>query len=366
MSDPILYINNFAIPYGDVKSFPPLKEEINYDSSSINIPDSYSFELDNTAPTKYDPKYSGSLLHDTKIFGLPISRYNTDLGKTDLRGVIKNVSTDNGVLTIEGTSQLSAISENDVQFVKNGVTPADAIYQMFTSPITFGSTVPMIDPSYIDIASFQFASGVQKTGKCTVNINLVKTGDKTKKYKDVLPELSKIGHCALYSHYDRIYLWQYTPNKNPGIIIDSYITGSYHDGYSTDDAFKVRNSFIVAQKSGTGVAYAYGKDLSSIQQKYGESIFGIPTDTVDSTASNDFNILIDNVAGSQWCGNIGLTRFSKPALLCYFDLEYKYNSIKVGDVVGLNWAPFSSTPVLVLSAEYDKSGNRIKFKCLFL
>jgi hypothetical protein len=367
MSNLILYINNYPVDYGDVKSFPALNEEISYESS-LNIPDSCQCTLDNSDPSKYDHKIPGSLLFGTKKIGVPVALYDPDIGQFVFRGVTKNITTTSGAnqeIQIDITSQLSALSQNDCEISESGITPANAIYKLLTTPISRGSITPMIDPSFIDQNSFAFAHGVQSANRCTMNINISKDGNNNKKYSDVLPEISKIGHCFIYSHYDRIYLYQYTTKKNPAITISDPVAGSYKDYFKTDESLKMRNSYTVAYMSGSNVAFARGKNDISIK-KYGESIFGVPTDEVGSDSSNDFNILIDNVAGAHWCGKTALERFSSPLLGCEFTLEYSYNFLKVGDIVGLDFDSFSETPVLILGITPDKSGNRIDFKCLFL
>jgi hypothetical protein len=364
MSDPILYINNYAVPYAHVKKWPSVSESISYDSS-LNISDGWSVELDNSDPNDYDPKYSGSLLYGTKIKKISVAIYEPDLLSYTAYGVIDNVSTDNSAVTIDVVSQLSAVAENDVQIVETGMTPADVIYKMLTSPKTLGSTTPLIDPSFIDMSSFRYASNLQMANRCTIDINILKSSSDAKKYGDVIPELLKIGHCYIYTHYDRIYLWQYSTRKNPSILIDSVVAGSYRDYYQTDEAFKIKNSYNIIYKNGAGVSAKIDKDNDSIDD-YGESIFGVPSDDVDSTSSTDFNALIDNPTGAKWCGDIALERYGSLAKGCDFALNYKYHTIKVGDIIGLDFEPFDETPVLVLEADYDKTGDKIEFKALFL
>jgi hypothetical protein len=368
MSNLIFYLNGYALPAGDVTKWPMLSEEISYDSS-FNVPDGGSIEINNTDPRKYDPKYSGSLLYGTKVLKLPVSIYDPDISQTTMRGVIKNVSTEsgNGKMVIEYTSQLSAIAENDCEIITTGKTPADIIYKMLTSPITKGSTTPLIDPSYIDQSSYRFSFGHQKSSRCTANATVYKGGDDSKKYGDLIPEICKIGHMALFSHYDRIYFWQYTDNKTPSIIIDKVNAGSYRDTYSQDEAFKIKNSYSIAYFNGASVAYETGKDDDSIKE-YGESIFGVPSDDVGSDSSSDFNVGIDNVIGARWCGQTAISRLYKPAFMCEFEKPYAWNQIKIGDILGLNFDSFYgyNTPVRVLSVDYDRDGNKIHFKCLFL
>ena len=368
MSDPILTINGLPIPYGDIIKFPEISEEINYDSS-FAIPDNTSVTLDNSTPSKYDHKVSGSLLYGTQIINLPYTIYEPDLLSYTGRGVIKNVSTQksNNQITFTLTSQLSALANKDVAYSATGITPAEAIYNMITGPATLGDSTPLIDPSYVDMSSFNFATGVQRLNKCTINIDVAKDGDNNKKYSDVIPELLKCAHCFIYTHYDRIYLYQYTANKNPSIIISDILGGSYHDEFSEDDALKLRNSYTVAYKNGTSISYATGKNDDSIYQ-YGEIIYGIPTDDdTKSDSSSDMNILIDNSSGAHIAGEIALTRFSKPILTCTFDTDYfTYYFLKIGDIIGLNFDSFSNTPILLFSADYSKSNNKITFKGLFL
>jgi hypothetical protein len=365
MSNPILYINNYAIPYEDVDTWPALVEEINFDSS-INVPDTREYVLDNSSPGKYDPKYYGSLLYGTKIFGLPVAVYEPDIGCYTSRGVIKNVSTDSSSnkISITVQSQLSALSNVDCQYVNASITPAQAMYNMMTAPITIGSSQKLIDPSYLDYSSFNFASTAQASNKCYVDIGVYKDGDNSKKYSDIFPELLKVAHCFMYSHYDKIYLWQYTGNNKIDYTISDIVAGSYKDSYSLDDAFKLRNSYNIAYFSGSSVVFKAGKDMSSIQ-KYGESIFGIPSDDVNSSNSSDFNVGINNITGATWCGNLALQRYKKPSLLCNFSVDYGYSFLKIGDVLGLNFYSFSNIPVLILSASYQRK-EKIDLKCLFL
>ena len=368
MSDLILYINGFQVPAGDVTQWPVLNESISYDSS-FNIPDSYSFQLNNTNPNKYDPKYSGSIFNGTQVLKLPVTVFDPDINRTVMRGVIKNISTDSatGKLTIDCTSQLSALSTNSVQIVKTNTTPADIVYGMLTAPITLGSTTPLIDPSYIDSSSYKYAANYQASNKCYCNISVYKGTESDKKYADIIPELNKLGHMLVYSHYDKIYFWQYTSAKTPSIIISSYVAGSYKDYYSTDEQYIVRNSCYVAYYNGTSIAYYTNKDLPSIT-KYGEQTFGIPSDDVNSNATADFSALISNHTGAKWCGDTGTSRLKAPAFMCEFALSYDYSFLQVGDIIGLNFDAFSglNTPVRILSADYDRINYRIRFSAIFL
>jgi hypothetical protein len=368
MSDLILYIDNYPIPSQDVNKWPVLNESISYDSN-FDIPDGATFEINNKNPYAYDPKYSGSLLYGTKVIKLPVSVFDPDLNQTTMRGIIKNVSTDTGSgnLTIECTSQLSALAEKDCQIIETGKTPADILYKMLTAPLSLGSTTPMIDPSYIDQSSYRYCTFYQAANNCLCNITVYKGEEDGKKYSDVIPEINKIGHMNLYSHYDRIYFWQYTSNKTPSIIISTYNVGTYRDYYSQDDVYKIKNSYSIAYFNGLNIAYAVGKDLISIRD-YGESIFGIPSDDVGSDTSADFDVGINNLKGAKWCGETAISRLKTPAKICEFEIPYAYNIIKIGDILGLNFDAFYglNTPVRILSAEYDKDGNKIKFVCLFL
>jgi len=332
----------------------------------FNVPDSYQIELNNTRPERYDPKYAGSILYGTKVIGLPVSVFDVDLNQTIMRGVTKNVSTDNGFVTVECTSQLSAIADRDAEIVETSVTPAQAAYKMITAPRSLGTTTPLIDPSYFDMTSYRFAHTHQAQNRCYIDIAVYKGGDDKKKYADIIPELNKIGHMNVYSHYDKIYFWQYTTDNTPSVIIDKYVTNSYRDYYSQDEAYKIKNSCSIVYKNGASVSYYENKDMDSIEE-YGEGIFGIPTDEVDSDASTDFSAIITNVNGAKWCGDTGISRLKAPALFCEFAIEYKYMPlVKVGDVIGLNWSPFSNTPVRILECDYDRRGRRISLICLFV
>jgi len=367
MSDPIFYLNGLAVPAGDVKRWPSLFESVSYDSM-FNVPDNYSIELNNTVKTKYDPKYAGSILYGTKVLKLPVSVFDVDLNQTVMRGVIKNVSTTDDIITIECTSQLSALAELDAEIVETGYTPAQIIYKMLTAPKSLGDITPLIDPSYIDMTSYRFAHSHQAQNRCYVDIAVYKGGEDKKKYTDIITELNKIGHMNLYSHYDKIYFWQYVTDNTPSIIISSIISGTYKDTYSQDEEYKIKNSCSIVYKNGASVAYYEAKDMDSID-KYGESIFGIPTDDVDSDASTDFAAIIDNVNGAKWCGDTAISRLKTPALMCEFSVEYKYTPVvKVGDVIGLNFGAFVglNTPVRILEADYDRGERRINLKCLFV
>jgi hypothetical protein len=366
MNNLTLYLNNVAIPAGKVLRWPEISEEISYDSN-INIPDSYIVEIDNSNPLLYDPKYPSSILYGCQILKIPMSIYDSDMGQNIMRGWVKNIQTDSGTarMTVEATSQLSLLATNDVQIVKTGLSPAEILYQMITAPVTIGLPLPLIDPSYIDTSSYQYCASYQRARRITADINILKGGDSSKKFSDIIPELNKIGQMVVYSHFDKIYFWQYDNNKTPTHIISVVEAGSYRDYYSQDAAFKIKNSYSIAYINGANIAYATGKDMTSIQ-KYGESIFSIPSDRMNSTASADFNVGLDNETGAQNCGQAAMSRLNKPAFMCEFVLPYSYNYLKIGDILGLNFGIFSSTPVRVLSAAYDLSGNKIKYKTLFL
>jgi len=173
LTNPILYLNGYAIPYGDVKTWPSVSEEINYDST-INVPDTRDIVLDNTNPATYDPRYSGALFYGTQIFKLPVSIYEPDLNCYTSRGLIQNVSTNSSGkdLTITYQSTLSAISNNDCQYVNTNITPAQALYNMLTAPLTLGTTTPLVDPSLIDRASFNYAATVQAAGVSASSLSL--------------------------------------------------------------------------------------------------------------------------------------------------------------------------------------------------
>lgn len=365
MSNLQLYINNFLISSSDIIKWPSLTEEISYDSN-FNIPDKYDIELTNANPHKYDPKYSGSLFYGTKIMKIPVYIYDPDVSAIIMRGIIQNISTDNEKITISCTSQLSAISDNDIEIIETGKTPAEIVYKILTSPITKGSTIPLIDPSYIDHASYRFSSNYQRANKCTANITVYK-GDDGKKIGDIIPELNKIGHMYLYSHYDRIYFWQYTGDQTPSFIVDKIKANSYRDYYCQDEAFKVKNSYNVAYYNGANIARVTGKDDDSIE-KYGEFIFGIPSDDIDSDSSADMCVGIDNILGAKWCGKTAIERLYKPSLMAEFEIEYKYKFLKVGDIIGLNFGVFTgyNTPVRLLTMDYDRDGDVIGIKVLFL
>lgn len=368
MSDLILYLNNYPLPAEVVTKWPELKEEISYDSQ-FNIPDGFTVEIDNHDPTRYDPKYPGSLLYGMKVMKIPVSIFDPDMNETIMKGIVKNISTDEGtgIMSIDCTSQLSALAENDVQIVETGITPAEMAYKILTAPVTLGSTTPIIDPSFIDKSSYRFCKNYQQYQRWTGNITIYKGGDNNKKCKDVLPEINKLGHMALFSHYDRIYFWQYTEDYTPSIIISSTIANSYKDYYSEDDAFKIKNSYSIAYFNGATVSTVTGKDMKSIND-YGESVFSIPSNDVDSSTSADFTMGLDNVVGAKRLGIAVISRLCKPAFMCEFDLPYSYNMLKVGDVIGLNFGAFSglNTPVRITYAEYNRDDNRIKIKTLFL
>jgi hypothetical protein len=368
-----LYIDDIKIPSEKIIKYPEFSEIISFDSS-LMIPDSAECELDNS-DNNFNPVVPGSILFGHGKYST-IRLYDSVVDSDIFKGIISNIVVTKSTVTIEMTSDLSDAADTSCIYSATGITPAQAIYEILTKPpilaeITSYSipypikaTAGIIEPSMINKPSFDSASQYQLSHKCTVNISAVDSGSDNNNVKvsDMIEQLCKLGHCSIYTYANVIYLYQWKENTgtiNIQITSADILAGTLTWQYATDEAYNIRNQYRIAYAQVDSISFAQDKDDYSIGL-YRLHRFCIPEDDVNSSGSEDYNVILDNYAGAKWCGDTGMTRFSTPTILMSFTLDYKMYALPLGSEITMQIAPYTGWNLVIIERNVNKDSGKIE------
>lgn len=356
MSDQI-YIEDILLPAADIVEYPKSTEELMFADAQIS-PEKWKVTIDNTDKTKYDPRVAGSLFYGATAKGMQIEDYNTDFGRTVFKGTIDDLTIEGDRIILEAMSYIGDLSKIDCNYTNgDDKTPAQCIYEI----LKFIVKVPEEN-----IAYEYFEKAIQVQAAAALFVTIAVSDASAKKCSDIINELQRISHCCIYSYQNLIYLYQYTSYSGQlGDPIDDVAADTYRQSYSVNDPFVIMNSYLIAFDNGGSIDWVEGKVQDSID-KYGEIKFLIPNTNIDSTSSDDFNILIRTKSGAQWSGGMALDRFAYVSQLCSFTEDDKYSFISLGMQADLWFPPFQGEPCLVIGREPDIGNRTIQFNFLFL
>lgn len=311
----------------------------------------------------YSDLVSGSLLADNDFFRWPVYMWDDDTNQYIWRGTIKTIKEDHkkNCITIQTSNNILDLAQVDCVYdnsVGGNETPAEAILNMITDTGMAG-----ILESDIVMKGFRNAISIQESASVYVTITYTQADGK--KLLDVISELCRITQCHLYSVYNYIYFYQWQPYGGEigmEIVEGDILPRSYSHEY--DDSMVV-NAYSVAYDNSGTVAYETDTDTDSID-KHGRRSFNIPNQSVDSTSSSDFKILLNTQAAAEWCGSLAIQRFSDPLKYFEISVDDRLKYIKLNDLVRLNWSPFNNEPGRIFERVHDREKGRIAFTGVFL
>lgn len=355
MSNLSLYINNSLIPPEDILKYPKEKEKLS-DNNKI-LPSDIKLTLDNVDKTKYDDRYPGSFFYATDWYGDIVELYDNDLEEFIFKGTLTNLLANDGAgeLDIEASNYLVNLKDKTCIYSNNSdKTPSAIIYELLTD-----SDNGNIDASNIVFSGFQNAINIQDANSVYYNVNF--DAENNKNVMDVINELCRITQCHVYSKKNLIYLYQWTEyNGEIGTEIAGrhLVTKTFKQFY--DDS-NIYNSYNVAYDNSGTVNYSEDNDATSIST-YGERVFKIPDDDVDSTSSSAFNILCRNQTGADYVGDLALNRLKNQKKLFTLTVVDSLNTLQLGDQIDLNFDNFVREPGEIIEREYNRDKREIKFK----
>lgn len=374
----VTYINKTLIPEKDVR-LPEVSETLSFDSQ-FNIWDGGELTLQGLS--KYDPKVKGSLFYSSQKLGMPVELWDNVKNRYLLRGKVQNITTthSSGEVGINVISNISDLSNVPCTYVASHEAPSEAIYNILKANLyendefTGDNTTPRLKPpatiipiEQIVYSGFQRSISYQEAHKATVNITIEDTAsdNNDKTVGEVVYGLLRAGHCMMYSRFNCVYLLQYPFDSAAVATISKIISGSYSDQYGVDDAFKIINDYRIAWDDNGSIKWSEGQNKTSIK-KHGKCRFLIPEEQENSSGTEDYSICFDNEDGAKWCGDTELIRKVEPILLNQFALPEDYCFLRIGDVVNLNFDPFSMQPCLIIGLNENPRGNEINFDGMLL
>jgi hypothetical protein len=355
MSNLTLYINNSEIESKYIVSHP--KEKIVLNESGRSLPGEFTLSLDNTDKSIFDDRYQGSFFYGTEWYGDLVEYYDNDTGEYIFTGKLIDIEADdaNGLLNISASSPLADLRDKICIYSSTtDTTPAEHIYNILTDEDNGN-----IDPSLIIFADFQNAINIQDANSVYYNIDF--DADKNKKILDVISELADITQSSLYTEKNKIKLhfWQpYSGGIGYELPKRFVMPNTYKQNY--DDKDVVNTYSIVYDNAGTR-AYATGSDSWSVAT-YGERVFSVPKDTVDSTDSTAFNIICKNSTGADYLGALAINRYKNRKKLFSVKYEGALNYIPLGGQLDLNYDEFVREPTLITVKEYDREKQQISIQ----
>lgn len=344
-------ISDISIPESAVVDFPVSDERIEFEGKII--PDSYTVKIDNTDPTVYDDRYSGSLFYGAGFLGDPFTAYDDDLGRYIFTGLVKNVKVDeqSDVIEVEATSYIDDLN-NTVCVYSNAAdkTPAECVYEILTDVVG-------IDPSIIIDAGFNDAIAYQDSESVYVNVTF--TAEDKKPCLQVVNELLRICQCHIYTKQNLIYMYQWREyNGEQGFYLypRNITVGSY--SHEFDDS-RLFTSYSVCYDNAGSIAFATGGTTTGKE-------FSVPDEEVDKTDTVDFKINLRNSTGAAFAGALAISRFGYIRKTAKLEIEGNLNFIELGDVINFKFSPFYGEPARIIGRKYDRNTNKIDIEIEYL
>lgn len=341
----IITASDIIIPESAIVKYPESEERIEFDNKII--PDKYIVQIDNTDPTVYDDRYSGSLFYGAGFLGDPFTVYDTEYARYTFRGTIKDVRVDekSNTIEIEATNYISDLSGvNCVYSNAADKTPAEIIYEILTD-------VAGISSDDIVYSGFADAIAYQDDGSCYVNVAF--TAEDRKSCMAVINELLRICQCHIYTRQNLIFMYQWKPYAGGfGIFLykNNIINGEYQHRFDDSNLY---SSYRIAYDNAGSIAFSTGGTTTNME-------FSVPDEEVDSTDTADFKINFRTSTAATWAGALAINRLGYIKKLADDVIDGEFNHIMLGDVVNYKFSPYYGEPARVIGRKYDRNARTLQ------
>lgn len=373
MSD-LIYINGNLVNSNLIIEYPIISESASL-NSDISIPEGCDIVLDDTDGV-HNPLQPGSLLYGRGI-GAFVEVYSAELGRYRFKGKIDdiNVSGAEKRVTLTVSSVLSGVKDANCVLTAFGITPAAAIRRILTDNIGYADqsiysleypirpAKGLVPASYLNMATFTAVEQYQAANRCTVNIAIedAEADSANVTVSDVIRKLCDIGHCSLFSYGGLIsvYQWRGSTGSAGYPLTSANIIGGIDWHYSQEEAFRIRNDYRIAYADGDLIKWATDHNSDSIAEN-GLCRFCIPDESVHSSGSEDYTIILDNYYGAKWCGDMALTRGPNKSKEFKISVPYDLEIINVGSTVSPAIAPYTGMNIVVIGREVSRADRKIE------
>ena len=356
----IFIINDITIDNSDVKEFPKTAENISLGSVNKQLlPSELELTLDNIAGT-YDDRTSTSIFFGTSWYNSELTIYDDTAEIYIWRGKVKtiNLNAYNKTVVVRSTNLAQDIAETTIVYAStSATTPAEHIHDIITDVVG-------ISESSIELQGFTEAINIQDAASVYADLTYVVADDK--KCLPVITELCRMTQCELYTENNKIKLkqWQAYAGTLGELVEDKNLISDSSYAHYYDDTM-IANSYNIKYDNADTIGEATGSDTTSITS-FGTHYFNVPNESMDSTTSSEYKILLQSSTAAEWCGDLAIERYQ--SLLKYFVIQAgsELDSVKLNSQVDLSFDSMSREPGRIIEKNFSTESDRITFKGYFL
>lgn len=358
-----VYINDFLIPYSDVKKIPePQTEKLQFSFQSL-IATTQSIDLNNIDKTKYDDEVKGSLLYNIDWYNANLKCIDRDNDLVIWNGRIKNIKKNDSTetLTIESANYIKEIVDSVCELTTGSttnVTPSEIIYKLIVDVCGIPATA-------LNMHSFDMAKAIQTTNNGFMIINFTKEANMN--CGAVINEILRITSSYLYAINNILYYSQFQlyDGDHYTLIDESTITpSSYSSEYEDKNIY---NDYSIVYKSSDSlIAYAVPDTtpnyILTSKKLYGTSKFLVPKDEVTSTLPSAYKILFKSLVSARYYGNLIRTASHYAKKVATFTIKNKIPDINLNTIVDVTYKHLQREPMRILEKKYNQKNNTISLK----
>lgn len=315
----------------------------------------------------YDDDKADSIFYGQSWYNRELQISDSDSGDVLWLGRVKNISKDTRTqhVMITSTNYVKEIVDADCKttFGTDGTkTPAEIIYHLL-------SEVVGIPSEYIRKSSFEDADAIQAANDGYIAIQY--SDNDSTKVSSVIQEILRITNSHIYTINNVIYYYQWQPyTEQLGVHItgSDVISGTYNTEF---DDTQIYNKYNVVRKNVSNAVYeTESTSISDLYEAsktlYGNRVFNVPNDKVDSSLASGFRILLHTEDGANYYGETSLERNSYIKKYAYFETNYDKTYINLAEQIDLSINGMVREPLMVIEKTIDKAKQTIRFKCDFL
>lgn len=351
-----VYINEQLIPESDIIGITlNAEEKLEFNFSNL-ISAKITVDINNIDKSKYDDTYPGALLNNIAWYNKSFRIYDTVLQLNTWEGRIKNIKRDEGKkkLSIESTNYIKDIVDTicviSLGFVSN-VTPAEVIYSILLDVVG----LPL---AAVNETSFNNAKATQAGhgGYIIINYNT----EQNVKCSSVINEILRITSSNLYIINNIIYYRQFSPyagGQNTLIDESMIVSGSWSDEYNVENIF---NDYKVAYKlSDSAINFAVPVStpgyITLSKSKYGIKYFTVPDEDLESTAPNNYKILLKTAASANYYGDLKLSANHYAKKIAKLNIrKILADDIYLNTFIDVNYDNLIREPMRITERKIDK------------